>query len=162
LIVTVLAGLFLLAIWLIEYDPEFQRSAATRLPVPVISTHALLAIGGVGVWVMYLITDVKTRAYRTLAVLTVVVTFGLVMAVRWVGVYRTRAYSPSRAVATPAYADGGTSAWQMGGPRETAVAEVIVPPERNFPVPVVIGHGLFAFTSLALVLITTVHELSGS
>jgi hypothetical protein len=32
-IVIALAGLFLLAIWLIEYDPEFQHTAATRLPV---------------------------------------------------------------------------------------------------------------------------------
>jgi hypothetical protein len=39
--VTILAGLTLLVIWIIEYDPEFQRSAATRLPVPVISAHAL-------------------------------------------------------------------------------------------------------------------------
>jgi len=38
----------LLAIWLIEYDREFQRAAATRLPVPVIFLHAVLAVGGLG------------------------------------------------------------------------------------------------------------------
>ena len=43
---TVLVGLVLLIIWLMEYDRDFQRAAATRLPVPVISTHALLGIGG--------------------------------------------------------------------------------------------------------------------
>jgi hypothetical protein len=31
---------------------------------------------------------------------------------------------------------------------------VIGPPERNFPLPVVIGHGLFAGTTIALVLLT--------
>src|SRR5215475_9883059 len=56
-IVTALGGLYLLAIWLIEYDPDFQRAAATRLPVPVISGHVLFAIGGLAVWLMYLITD---------------------------------------------------------------------------------------------------------
>ena len=43
---TVFAGTYLLAIWLIEYDSEFQDAAATRLPVPVISSHVLLAVGG--------------------------------------------------------------------------------------------------------------------
>jgi hypothetical protein len=31
-VVTVLAGFFLLSIWIIEYDREFQSAAATRLP----------------------------------------------------------------------------------------------------------------------------------
>ena len=56
-IVTALGGLYLLAIWLIEYDPDFQRAAATRLPVPVVSGHVLFAVGGLVVWLMYLITD---------------------------------------------------------------------------------------------------------
>ena len=34
-IVTVLAGLVLLIIWLMEYDGDFQSAAATRLPVPL-------------------------------------------------------------------------------------------------------------------------------
>jgi hypothetical protein len=42
-IATILAGLILLVIWIIEYDNEFQSAAKTRLPVPVISAHALLA-----------------------------------------------------------------------------------------------------------------------
>jgi hypothetical protein len=47
---TVLVGLVLLIVWLMEYDRDFQRAAATRLPVPVISAHALLGIGGLLVW----------------------------------------------------------------------------------------------------------------
>ena len=43
---TVSAGLVLLIIWIIEYDPEFQSAAATRLPVPVISLHAFLGLSG--------------------------------------------------------------------------------------------------------------------
>ena len=43
---TAAGGLYLLTIWLIEYDREFQSVAATRLPVPVISSHALLAVTG--------------------------------------------------------------------------------------------------------------------
>src|SRR5215469_2747451 len=89
-IITALAGLYLLAIWLIEYDPDFQRAAATRLPVPVISGHVLFALGGLALWLTYLITDEDVFAWATIAVLVFVATFGLTMAVRWIGVYRAR------------------------------------------------------------------------
>ncbi len=81
--------MFLLAIWLIEYDPDFQRAAATRLPVPVISSHAVLAVCGLIVWVTYLITGEDQFAYATLAILAGVVGLGVMMAFRWVKVYRT-------------------------------------------------------------------------
>jgi len=55
--VTILAGLILLVIWIIEYDREFQTAAATRLPVPVISAHVLLGMGGLMLWVSYLVID---------------------------------------------------------------------------------------------------------
>jgi hypothetical protein len=161
-ITTVLGGLFLLAIWLIEYDPDFQRAAATRLPVPVISTHALLALGGLGVWVGYLITDDDMLAYITIADLAVVVSFGLIMAVRWIGVYRSRALPPrSSLTATPA-AYGGAQSWQLGSRRDAAVAELVVPPERHFPLVVVVGHGLFATATVTLVLLTTFGAVTGS
>ena len=34
-----------------------------------------------------------------------------------------------------------------------------VPPERHFPVAVVIGHGLFAVATLTLVLLTALNEV---
>ena len=61
--VTVLAGLILLVIWIIEYDREFQSAAATRLPVPVISAHALLAMSGLMFWIAYLLLDQKRLAW---------------------------------------------------------------------------------------------------
>jgi hypothetical protein len=54
---TVLAGLVILVIWLMEYDRDFQTVAATRLPVPVISAHALLSAGGLMLWGFYLVTE---------------------------------------------------------------------------------------------------------
>src|SRR6202167_3281151 len=101
---TVLVGLVLLIIWLMEYDRDFQRAAATRLPVPVISTHALLGIGGLLVWCFYLVTDEERLAGGTVADLGVVVLLGLIMAGRWVGVYRAYAapdLSPARVVSVP-------------------------------------------------------------
>ena len=70
-IVTASAGLYLLTIWLIEYDREFQSAAATRLPVPVISAHALLAVAGLVVWVAYLITDSPRLAWAAAITLAV-------------------------------------------------------------------------------------------
>ena len=129
--VTVLAGLVLLVIWIIEYDPKFQSAAATRLPVPVISAHALLGLGGLMLWISYLLLDQKGLAWATVAALGTVAVLGLIMAARWIRVYR--------AVANP-------------GPSLTRTT--IVPPERNFPLPVVVAHGILAVTTLVLVLLT--------
>lgn len=137
-IVTALAGLYLLAIWLIEYDPDFQRAAATRLPVPVISGHVLFALGGLALWLMYLITDKDVFAWATIGVLAFVATFGITMAVRWIGVYRA----------------GSARAAEPGGPASRGGGELAVPPERHFPVSVVIGHGIFAVTTIVLVVLT--------
>jgi hypothetical protein len=133
-IMTVLLGLFLLAIWLIEYDSDYQRAAATRLPIPVIAGHVLLAVSGLGLWIGYLVTDHDVFAEAALAVLAVVVTLGLTMAARWLVVRRQR----------PAALSAGAA----GG------AQIAVPPERHFPVSVVIVHGLLAFTTATLVLLT--------
>jgi len=129
--VTILAGLVLLIIWIIEYDAEFQTATATRLPVPVISAHALLGLGGLMLWISYLLLDQKQLAWATVAALGAVAVLGLIMAARWIRVYR--------AVDNP-------------GPSLTRSA--LVPPERNFPLPVVVLHGLLAVTTLVLVLFT--------
>jgi hypothetical protein len=129
--ITIFAGLVLLIIWIIEYDREFQSAVATRLPVPVISAHALLAMGGLLLWIGYLVLDEERLAWATVAVLGAVAVLGLIMAARWIRVYR--------AFATP-------------GPSLTR--ETVVPPERNFPLPVVVAHGILAVTTLVLVLFT--------
>jgi hypothetical protein len=147
-LITASAGLYLLAIWLIEYDREFQSAAATRLPVPVISAHVLLAVGGLAVWGLYLITDAFRLAWVAVAVLAVVALLGLTMAARWVGVYRT--HSAPAAVTVPTGAQGASS------------GRVPVPPERHFPLPVVIGHGVLAVTTILLVLLTALHVFGGS
>jgi hypothetical protein len=138
---TVGVGLYLLAIWLIEYDREFQSTAATRLPVPVIGTHALLAFGGLAVWALYLITDTARLAWVAAATLGVVATLGLTMAARWIGV--RRAHETPRAVAV-----------RVGGRPGSGSTEVQVPPERHFPAPVVVVHGVFAGATIVLVLLT--------
>lgn len=129
--VTIAAGLTLLVIWIIEYDRAARRAATARLPVPVLSAHALLGMAGLMLWVGYLVLDQVRLAWATVAALAAVAVLGLIMAARWIRVYR--------AVADP-------------GPSLTRT--VTVPPERNFPLPVVVVHGILAVTTLVLVLLT--------
>jgi len=128
---TVLAGLALVVIWLMEYDRESQSAAATRFPVPVISAHALLGVGGLVVWGLYIVGDQERLGWATVADLGVVVVLGLTMAKRWLGVYR-------------AYA----------APDSSPTRVIIVPPERYFPRPVVLIHGILAVATLVLVVFT--------
>jgi hypothetical protein len=125
---TVSLGLILLIIWLMEYDRDFQSTAATRLPIPLISTHALLGTGGLVVWGFYLVTDADPLAWTSVADLGVVVILGSIMAIRWVGVYRSYA-----------------------APSSMPTAVVTVPPERHFPRPVIIIHGIFATVTICVV-----------
>jgi len=129
--VTICAGLVLLVIWIIEYDREFQSAAATRLPVPVISAHALLGMGGLLLWIGYLLIGQERLAWAAVAALSAVAFLGLIMAARWIRVYRL-------------FVDPGPSFTRT----------IVVPPERNFPVPVVVAHGIMAVTTLVLVLFT--------
>jgi len=140
-IVTASFGLYLVSIWLIEYDKDFQSEAATRLPPPVLAGHVIAAGGGLIVWIGYLLWDNDRLAWYSVIALVVAATLGLTMAIRWLSVYR--AYRTSdRAAATGLSAARATRTAAEG------------PPERNFPLPVVVTHGVFAVTTLTLVLLT--------
>jgi hypothetical protein len=148
-VVTAACGLYLLTIWLIEYDREFQSVAATRLPVPVISSHALLAITGMVLWTVFLMTGVHSLDWVVAAILGVVVILGTTMAVRWIGVYRSYgARSRHAHAAVPVPVGAG-----YGGTRAVPSHRTAIPPERHFPVSVVILHGVFAVATFVLVLL---------
>lgn len=142
--VTAIAGLYLLAIWLIEYDPDFRHAAATRLPVSVVSSHVLFAVVGLMSWVMYVITDKSIYSWIAVGAIVLIATFGLTMVVRWIGVYRAL---PRHAFARAAMAPGSSSG--LAGPGELAV-----PPERHLPVSGVIAHGILAIITIVLVVLT--------
>jgi hypothetical protein len=135
--VTVFAGLYLLAIWLIEYDVSAPGGAVSRLPRTVISGHVLLATSGLVVWVTYLIVDRDMLAWIALATLVAVVLLGLTMLGRWVLVRRTLSAALRN-----------RSLQGLTGER------VAMPAEGHFPVPVVVAHGLLAFSTVTLVLLT--------
>ncbi len=101
--------MYLLSVWLIEYDKEFQAVAATRLPPTVLTAHVLLAVGGLFVWIAYLIYDQDRLAWTALAAVLLAATLGVTMAIRWFGVYRAgrRAGSgQAEQAGSPLYAGG--------------------------------------------------------
>ncbi|MFI5063836.1 MAG: hypothetical protein ACHP9Z_07655 [Streptosporangiales bacterium] len=124
-LITAFAGLYLLVIWLIEYDVSAPGGAVSRLPRTVITGHVLLATGGLAVWILYLIVDRDVLARIALSALAVVVLLGLTMLGRWL--------TMRRALAAALRTSTGT-----GPPAGRATAPI----ESNFPVPVVLGHGL--------------------
>src|SRR5262249_26536626 len=130
----VLAGLYMLTVWLIENDVTGRHAAPSQLPVPVILTHVLLAVTGLAVWVAYLILDRETLAWTAFGLLSVIALLGITMFARWIPVYREPA--PPTALRQPSW--------------ETRA----VPAEGNFPVAVVAAHGLLAGTTLVLVFLT--------
>ena len=130
-LVTAFGGLYLLAVWLIENDVT-HRDAASRLPGPVILGHVLLALTGLVVWVAHLLTGSATTGWAALAILAAIAALGLTMFTRWIPVHV--AYVAAEA--------------KTGGP-----SEFDFPAERAFPLPVVVGHGLLALTTVTLVLL---------
>jgi hypothetical protein len=131
---TVLMGLFMLAVWLIENDVTGHGVARSRLPVPVIFAHLGLAATGLSVWVAFLIFNRKSLAWTAVGILIAIAVLGATMFLRWIPVYR----GPARAAGLP-QASGGL---------------VAVPAEGNFPVVVVTAHGLLAVSTLVLALLT--------
>jgi len=149
----VLAGLYMLTVWLIENDVTGQHAAPSQLRVPVIFGHLALAIGGLGVWVAYLVLDRDVLAWASVATLTAVILLGITMFARWLPVYR----EPARPMATAALTGPG---WPAGttlpaGGTPDAGQMFEAPAESHFPVAVITAHGLLAGVTLVLVVLTT-------
>src|ERR1700722_6729996 len=92
-------GLYLLSIWLIEYDRDFQTAAATRLPPSLLAGHVPAAVSGLLLWIAYLAWDSDRLAWYSLFGFLVAAALGLTMAYRWVSVYQAKQAS-ARAAAT--------------------------------------------------------------
>ncbi|HLQ54995.1 MAG TPA: hypothetical protein VK162_12085 [Streptosporangiaceae bacterium] len=137
-LMTATGGLYLFAVWLIEHDGSKKGGAASRLRAPVVFSHVTLAVGGLIIWVIYLYVDKARLAWAAFFILLPVVLLGLTMLTRWIPVHRA-----------------ANASVDIAGPARSGSAAVIVgPPERNFPVPVVVAHGALAVVTLALVALT--------
>jgi hypothetical protein len=101
-------------------------TAPTRLRPPLVFGHFGLAVAGLVVWIVYLVNDNETLAWAAFVLLVPVALLGFAMLARWVKAGDHHRTAPA------------------GTPR----------PESHFPLPVVVGHGLFAVTTVVLVLLT--------
>jgi hypothetical protein len=138
-------GLFLLSIWLIEYDKDLKPATRSRLSGSLIASHVLPAGGGIVIWGAFLIFNATWLAWLAVAALAVAVPIGLVMATRWIGVYRAKRERMRLVQAGPVPADDFAA----------VLAAEEAPAERHFPLLLVLGHGLLAVTTVTLVVIVT-------
>jgi hypothetical protein len=147
-IATAGGGLFLLSVWLIEYDKDQQPTVRSRLSVPLILAHVIPAGGGIIVWGAFLIYGWAWLAWLALGTLALAVPLGLTMAARWLGVYRAK-WANTRYVGA-----------QRGSTTEFA-AQLTAddgPAERNFPVALVLAHGALAITTVTLVVVAALRS----
>lgn len=129
-LLTATGGFFMLGLWVAKGGTRQPRTS--RFPPALIFGHFLLAAAGLVVWIIYLITDTDGLAWVAFILLVPVAALGFTMLARWLPTYRAGAASG----------------------RATAAATSSQPPERHFPVPAVIGHGVFAVVTVVLVLLT--------
>ena len=136
-IATAGGGFVMLAIWLRNGGHKDQTQPGQRIRPPMIFGHFGLAAAGLVVWIIYVAADTEALAWVALAALVPVALLGFAMLAIWI----------QRRQGATAPATSATS----GGTLDTTGGE---PAEQRFPVPIVVGHGLLAVTTLVLVLLT--------
>ena len=150
-------GLYMFAIWLIEDDGSIDGKSYRRLRAPVVFGHAGLAVIGLCVWIISIYVHMNSLSWVTLLILALVATLGVFMFTRWIPVHRMYSESadlPARQAAGMAQGRAGPGLYEAGG-RPIHQLEPM-PPERNFPLPVVLLHGVLAVTTVTLVVIAII------
>ncbi|AFM18146.1 hypothetical protein Mycch_3406 [Mycolicibacterium chubuense NBB4] len=127
-ILTAGGGAFMLAKWV--GAGGHRDGSSTHLPPAAVFGHFVLAALGLVLWIVYLVIDNDSVGWVALALLVPVVVLGVVMVARWRSVRRGQPQP-------------------VGG----QPAPVGAAPERSFPVPVVLGHGVLAVVTIVLALL---------
>ena len=156
--ITALWGLYMLAVWLIENDATRPGSSASRLPLPVILAHVTFAVSGLVVWVAYLLLDRPALAWAAVGILVAIALLGFTMFARWIPVYRMADDEISVPVA--AMAGGAPGAAPEGVAGIGSLREK--PAEGSFPLLIVLAHGVFAVSTVVLVVLTALGVGGGS
>jgi hypothetical protein len=134
-LITAGLGAFMLIRWATHGGLRPVDGAGTHLPPVRVFTHFGLAAAGLIVWIIYLITDSTILAWIAVADLVVVASIGVVMARQWAKDGR----------AAMAAATAGAVRSDAGG---------IDLAEQHIPRPPLVVHGIFAVSTLVLVLLT--------
>ena len=135
-IITAGFGFFMLIRWATRGGVRKVEGAETHLPPVRVFTHFGLAAAGLIVWIIYLVTGAPLLAWIAVAALVIVATIGVVMVRQWAKDGR----------AAMAAATAGAAPSSGGGGSDLA--------EQHIPRPPVVLHGIFAVTTVVLVLLT--------
>ncbi len=135
-------GFFMLGTWISRGGT--RAGGASHFRPPIVFGHFLLAAGGLVLWIVYVVVDATALAWVAFADLLVVALVGDVLVLRWAKDRRGGVDSAGPA-STGRYGDGGTM---------TAQSERLQLAEQRIPTAAVIGHGLFAVTTVVLVLLS--------
>jgi hypothetical protein len=127
-VVTALFGFTMLAIWL--KHGGMQQRGISKIRPGLIFSHFSLAAAGLVVWIIFVATDKDVLAWIAFGALALVAALGWTMFFGW-----------ARQRPAPSAPPGETSP---------------MPAERRFPLPVVALHGLFAVTTVLLVLLAAI------
>lgn len=110
-----------------QADGGATPTAKSHLPAPLVYAHFALAVVGLIVWIIYLITSAMALGWIALVLVLIVAIAGFVMFFRWLAQRRSG----------------------------TAPGEAVTP-ERHFPTAVVVAHGVFATATVVLVIIVAI------
>jgi hypothetical protein len=129
-ILAALMGGFLLLTWFVNGGLRPRAGGRpSRFAPPLILGHGGLAAVGLAIWITYLVRATSALAWAALADLVVVAALGATMFGLWLRTGHGRPRGRHAAV-----------------PRHAA--------EDHFPPPAVLGHGVFAVATVALVLVS--------
>jgi hypothetical protein len=153
-------GLYMFTIWLIEDDGSDDGRSYRRLRAPVVFSHAGLAVTGLGVWLIYSYVDIERLAWVAILILALVAILGVVMFTRWIPVHRMARRPPvtpdrEEIILARSRAGPGPAWGPPGWPGQPFPGTGPLPPEHNFPLPVVVMHGVFAVVTVTLVVLAT-------
>ena len=141
-IITAAFGFFMLGTWISRGGTRGDGTSHFR--PPVVYSHFLLAAGGLVLWIVYVLKDVTALAWVAFADFVVVAVIGDVLVLRWTKDHRGGVEGSKPTAATGRR--GGTD-------RATAREAAVQLAEQRIPTPVVILHGVFAVTTVVLVLL---------
>lgn len=136
-IITAGFGAFMLARWASRGGLRHAEGTGTHLPPYRVFTHFGLAAAGLVLWIIYLVTDSTLLAWIAFADLVVVAILGLVMVTQWA--------KDGRAAMAAATASGDTFRADASG---------VDLAEQHIPRPPVVLHGIFAVSTVVLVLLS--------
>lgn len=140
-VITAGLGFFMLGTWISNGGARNQ--ALTRFPAPLVFGHFGLAAAGLVVWIVYVINDASVLAWIAFVDLLLVAIGGDVLVLRW---SKDRRAQVDGAVAESAERRGAAlDAAAEAAPNRLA--------EQQIPVPAVLLHGVFAGTTIVLVLL---------